>query len=150
MQNEINKQMIFKPSRDAHKKPEEVKIMEQKIVQQLLAGSQNVDRMEAEIKQVVSMVIGFAKNKAACPAPRAVKNTFNASNGYWRIYTFEDSNPNRPPEAYYYDKSSFLVYSGTQTNFSQKTKVQIVHKDLDVFVKGMMEIFPGIEKSWES
>jgi hypothetical protein len=145
--------MIFKPSRDTHKKPEEVTIMKEKsIAQQLLKGSTNVDRMEKEIKQLISMVIGFAKHALTIPAED--NYLFKSETCTWRISCPTGSSYN---STRYLKDIAVVGVGGPHFGVSYNSEIGVtigkddiiaIYNDLDTFVNGMIEIFPKIENHW--
>lgn len=120
------------------------------IAQQLLAGSKNMDRMQKETNELISMVIGFAKCTSTVPDKE--KYIFDSEAGTWVILIdIANNNDHR-----YLRDISVLAQGGkmhwgisSKGIVSDKQGITAVYNDLQTFVNGMMQIFPSIEKEWK-
>jgi hypothetical protein len=123
--------------------------MEKNIAEQLLRGSQNIDRMRKEVECVVSMILGFL-----VPGEENFCATFDFDGGKWEIeisYSYNISMPiarcwlRKPFESTlaYINKSRELPMFKVGFNHEM---VQEVHQNLPVFVLGMMKEFPELER----
>lgn len=132
------------------------------IVQNLLQGSRNIDRMKKEVEQVVKMIIGcaFMSNHRGC-LEVDLHETFETSSCIWKVRgTMGAMNRTKnkievecvlklPCSAPHQDHFILsLSYCSEGRIPFHSEYAQQVYENLFVFVEGMMRIMPDIEKEW--
>ena len=118
---------------------------------QLIQGSYAIDRMKKEARELISMVIGFAKltNKHNGVTSRTIHHSETCE---WRIaIDFKSLDHSLwKIEVECYTKHSYgLASAYTNTNLFLNKSVQIVYEDLDTFVNAINTLLPDIENYWE-
>ncbi len=129
------------------------------IVERLLRGSRNIDRMKVEVHQLVQMVIGLALRSNALGARvRDVEEVFENESCKWEVrgeMGSLDKTENRihvrcnvklhcdaPNQDHYIMCVGYC--SETRSPFHSE-HTQQVYQNLRAFVEGMVRVFPGIE-----
>jgi len=123
----------------------------QKIVQNLIKGSQEIDRMRKEVDCVVKMIIGFV-DLYHCSWEDYRRERFFLSNSKYCWEIFMNPRPKGLEVKFLYieDESSpprCLFYCGQPIFFLNQVK--IVYDALPVFVKGMVRMFPDLQNRWQ-
>jgi len=134
------------------------------IVEQLLRGSQNIDRMQSEVHQLVKMVIGFARRSnnrvASCVE---IYETFENKTCKWEVRGVMgslDKSKNKihvqctvklPCGAPYQDHFTQSVgyCSETWVPFHSEYTQQ-VYQNLHAFVEGMLQVIPSIKNEMKT
>jgi hypothetical protein len=126
------------------------------IAQKLIRGSHNIDRMRAEIDQVVRMIVGLLeKHYLGLLNPKAEAIPFGVDLSYgvkgWQVNaTFNPRKPqhNRFFVGYWLDTSSQPYYTVIErkdpTTYLKTEDVALVYQALPEFVEGIMNKYPNI------
>ena len=118
------------------------------LVDKIVRGQANIDRMKAEIKTVTNSLWGWLlKNRPTSQAVKIVIPCGPAPGG--REYRWEFIiNPAQPEAPSFYDL--YLGITGTRLYGSDGTiylsDVAVVHVSLEKFVEGMLEQFPELKQ----
>jgi hypothetical protein len=118
------------------------------IMQQLVKGSQSIDRMKSEIVQVIRMVLGFLP-EIDSSFPRTIVCNPKSKSCKLEVVNMGD---------YLVVECRFLEIDGGNlifslwpggTNFRRTEEVQIVYEALPYFISGMLHAFPKLANKWE-
>jgi len=119
------------------------------IVEQLLRGSENIDRMKKEVECVVRMVIGFANRRVSLWQDFEVE--FDSPTCLWKVQRTEYSNTLEVECHLHKSYGLCSVYTNTThfTSFFHLEEVQVVWQDLSTFVEGMATTLPALNEDWK-
>jgi hypothetical protein len=133
--------------------------MEKSIVEDLLRGSRNIDRMKAEVHRLVQMVTGLAlRSSTRGSCVRFVSEIFENESCWWEVRG-EIGSLYKPKSRIhvlcsikrYHDaphQKNFILTVGycseTHVPFHSE-HAQQVYQNMQVFVEGMVKAFPDIE-----
>lgn len=117
------------------------------VVEELLQGSENINRMRREIDQVVRMVWGLAYDARGGTQRTAYDSTFPCDSTdyvmHWRIMGSKVS-------LWKIGSVSIQLYCAVEGAEKINVEfVQVVHENLTFFVRGMVELFPGLQQKME-
>jgi hypothetical protein len=123
------------------------------LVQKLIDGSAAIDRMRKEIDSVVGMVLGFLYESHDFSRFHFATEVFSSEKCVWRVMRDGYEHVRvacRLRRSYGLDSYGLeMAYSNIPGVVTFKCyDVKEVHDGLAVFVKGMAERFPEIEKAW--
>ncbi len=126
------------------------------IADQLIRGSANIDQMEREIHQIITMILGVIHYRRTLPVN--MNKTFNFESCQWnfqgqieKMYKMAieiDCKVKSGPEqcasvrGYYYSTNLRQPMLNSEV-------VQVMHESLPALVKCMFDEYPGLEKSLE-
>jgi hypothetical protein len=128
--------------------------MGKNIAQQLLAGSNNIDRMKQEIKETVNTLVGLIK-KSGFSTYESYRQDFMFDGGFWRLqwnrYGFESVECNLllfPDSLGTFVAFAPKTYTGDFNGWciNHTESVARVYDSLPVFVEGVFNFFPGVRE----
>lgn len=116
------------------------------IVQQLIDGQAEIDRMRKEIDQVVHMLLGLLSHVdrsriVTCASQEWIR--FNSSLCVWMIYKANEKEIHVDCRLV---KGNWQAYTTLITGYrTDYSLVKEVYSGLSVFVEGMFDRFPGLK-----
>jgi hypothetical protein len=117
----------------------------------LLNGSRNIDKMREEIRQLISMVIGFTLK--SLENGERFEGTFTSTDYEYEWTIFLKKGCVSSPEIKCWKKNSgdkpLLEYTSDRRISIYTDNVQAVYESLPLFVEGMMKNFPHITEEWQ-
>lgn len=127
------------------------------IAQQLLRGSQNIDRMKSEVHQVIRMVIGLAQICREGRTPKIINETFKSETCVWEVKGKTVYSSREVPEIFSvqcHTVEGVIAYSisgrsGFGAHLIYTSNVHLVHADLHTFVEGMLRTLPELAEEWK-
>ncbi len=124
----------------------------QELTAKLLQGSYLLHRMEADIQQMVSMIIGYARKASLSHSKDYVSAEKISTSCEWRMEAkrkgmFHQISVRCRIIASY--ESMTTGYSSDGSMSLPQEYVQTVHEDLHRFVEMMVAAYPNIEKAWK-
>lgn len=113
------------------------------LVEKLLRGSENIDRMRKEIKSVVLMVLGFVKNNWS------TGETYVSGGCKWIVG--RDCDNAMQIECWVDPHPSFVgpAYTTSGNLPILLRNVQAVYGGLPVLIEGIAKTFPALKKLWQ-
>ena len=123
--------------------------MSDSIVEQLLAGSRNMDRMRKEIDLIVSMMLGIISEYSLGDQP----TVFSSSSCKWTI-SLQRQNMCAHCDIICCiggeeDCLTPYAYCNWEPRDTKSYLVQHVHESLSVLVNGIAEAFPDAKVRWQ-
>ena len=138
-----------------------------KIVDQILVGSENIDRMRKETVQIICLLMGFAKYIPLTTNEDLGEYKFSCDEGIWRVKLkveqgrVVNGGPMVPMVkgdfeiefwiedecVFYISKSEFR--DTQQINSAPIQHVHVVHQSLLILIQGLVTLLPEIEKKWQ-
>ena len=134
--------------------------MEANIVDKLLRGSRNMDRMKSETHQIVKMVLGLVPQHRLFPEDDGTFQgflEFNNETCCWKIQELSEGTtmvtcyvPLEDPETRKIRLNESYRYLVDLPPHHATRLVYATHQSLPVFVEGMMKTFPELQERMKS
>jgi hypothetical protein len=128
------------------------------ILEQLIQGSRNIDRMRDIVNQVVKQVIGCV-NANYNGEKRHFHELFNSKTCQWVIYTEHPNDTEKEFElkaaCWVKDEYGGISHTGYVGCHSERDShapawmIQPTFESLDVFIEAILKLFPELHKYWK-
>ena len=120
-------------------------------VRQLIDGSRKIDQMKSEVEQVVKMICGMLKYCTG--ASHIVRSeSFSDSCCKWTVSVSIGNIDTKRDVVVVECWSTYIAHTLAFTNLANypfhTETAEDVYDSLPVFVAGMLEMFPELEKQW--
>ncbi len=123
------------------------------LVDRILRGSRNIDRMKSEIVQIINMVLGCLEPKSIESLLGNYNRVFDFQDGFWKIYSITSGGKvvvicrKRIPRLAHRLETDREAFNNCEhPQFTNGVgDVKFVYESLSFFVLGMIKDFPELE-----